>query len=690
MLKYAELIFKEFLCNSRPTYKRFLIFSTIVYLIILLFYQTSFLDIVKYIGFQIVYVFLPGRLLYRLLRLEFEKSTILVWSYAFGVAASIIEFLICSYFQSLFFLYFAGPVMGFIELFIMVRKKEYSLLPDIFRFLPVQVWTIYGFLLLITGFGLTLASPQPELLNNATYFKDVIWMIGNAQALLKGILPYDIRLSGVIFKYHFFGAVYWATINYVTHIDLFTIVYKLYSIGNLFLVTGAVFVLGKTVLKETRKALFFTWVYFFTNCASITFAARNGYGLFLNVNFVHLTTDPFGFELALPFYLLTAVLCIEQLRYKINFGYLAATVMLLFICTGAKGPSGFMIFGSLLVVISAALILRKATLSMALLTTCAIATSLGVYYFFISSPGSSNGLFFRPGFTVENTRIGVWLSKVINNEGITLFLDRILIPFHFWCFLPFASVPFVYWCIAKIKRLNNCSLIEVFVGTLAFSGIILSYTLGQYGQSQIYFIMFSIPFIDLIAVVWLSEHYDNGISYKFKRFIRNMFILTTITMLSIVYFNVSAGLKGVGQVLGNKPSYPTVSADSISRQEYQAMVWLRDNTDPASLVAGDKLYIDSENRDSRHFYYSAFSGRQFFLEGWSYSNATAKETLVPWKLNIINGLYSSSSVNKKEIMRQNNIDYLVLSRVIHPDSSIFDSQLRRVFENQDVKIYRPD
>jgi hypothetical protein len=689
--KVEHVIKNSFSGQSNLFLKKAIAAVGMLVLAILLYYQTSVLDILKYITFQAVYVLLPGYLLYRILRFKFDSACLVIWSYGLGVASIILQFIMLSILQWLPGMYYIGPMMSVMAVFLLWVQPKQNEFASSVKEIPIQFWFIYAILLFTTVVGVILPNPQPGFLSTSSYYQDILWNIGNAEALLNHFPPYDLRVSDVVFKYHFFTTVYIAAIAYITNIELFTIVYRFYHISELFLIIGAVYALGSVVLQEKRKALFFTWIYFFTSCASMVFTLRKGYGLFLNISFLHLTVTPIcGYDLAFPMYILAATLCIIQLKsHSIKWGYLVATILFIFICTGTKGPSGFLIFGSLLVTWAISKIFSKSTWNSILLLATTAFMALFVYFFFIKAPDGNNSLFLYPGFTVQETLIGRYFPKYIHNQYIVSIIETMLIPLHFWCFLPFASIPFVYWCIEKLKVMKTVVCAEIFIGSLAISGTTLTYLLAQRDLSQLYFIMFSIPFIELIAVLWLADNYPKLPQNRKKIFV-NMLIVATISATFSIVYEMKNGIQGIvsiykdkHQVVDSQPEW-----NSMTTYEYEAMTWLKDNTARDCLIASDRYYREPGQDDSRYFYYSTFSGRQFFLEGWRYESTFIKEHIIPQKLSIMNELYMDNGIAKDEIMKRNHIDYVIVSRFVNPNSEFLDKSLEIIFANRDIKIYR--
>jgi len=60
-----------------------------------------------------------------------------------------------------------------------------------------------------------------------------------------------------------------------------------------------------------------------------------------------------------------------------------------------------------------------------------------------------------------------------------------------------------------------------------------------------------------------------------------------------------------------------VAARGLTRELYEGLEWVRDNTDEDVVVAVNNHVI--EGFSSRYFYYSAFAERRAFLESWSYT-----------------------------------------------------------------------
>jgi len=687
----------EFPFKKKTTifYKLFIIFTCLVVFFGLIFYKTPVIDIFKYIYSQLFFVLLPGLFFCDLLK-KFQDNFIkkITISYGIGVTLTIIEYFIFYTIDFKIGLYYFGPILSVLEIILIMKRNRIKRLPlqitNKLNEIPIQLWFILSILIFVTFWGLTLAYPTPDLKGLTSYNQDLLWTIGNTESLIRSFPPVDARLSGITFLYHYFVSIHLAVLSIVSKIDPVQLFFKFSQIGKLFFLTFSIFILGLSYFNNKKKAIFFTWIYFFTNCASLIYAFYNGYGIFLNINFVHLTNDPFGYELSIAFMFLAVTLLIDWFKQNKNgFVNLLFIGLFIFASTGSKGPVGLILAGTLMVVCIISLIKNVPNKKYILISTIIInIIFLGVFLCLLTN--STNSLFFSPGFTVERSILG---SKLIYKISDTYFIRNILsfllIPLHFVLFLPFTVIPFMLWFYKKIVNLKNVKVLEFFIGGLAISGVLLTYLLGHSGNSQLYFLMISIPFIEICAIEWISNNYD-----KLRNLIKILVILSftiaTTTSIFLCAHQVAMGFVNLRSVINKSEIKSKPRLNGITKYEYEGMKWLQKNTDKDAIIAGDRwYYVELKNDNAaRYFYYSTFSDRQFFLEGWTYSNlATKRADELENKKIVSKLLFSKEKNNKPNIMKSNNIDYLVVSRFSNPDLEVDEEGIGILFKNRDMKIY---
>jgi hypothetical protein len=129
----------------------------------------------------------------------------------------------------------------------------------------------------------------------------------------------------------------------------------------------------------------------------------------------------------------------------------------------------------------------------------------------------------------------------------------------------------------------------------------------------------------------------------------------------------------------------------LYKDEYEGMVWLRDNTDKNAVFAADRFYNadTSDILNARYYNYTAFSERQCYLEGYEYIYTYDENFLsvVNGRIAVLNGVYSNDPDSLRRLIGE-GVNYLVCSRRIHPDFVLDRSFGTSVFENEGMTIYR--
>lgn len=662
----------------------------LVYYIGFRYYGVPLSCIFSFFYFQLVYVYLPGAFIKRLFNIECGTVENISYSYGLGIIFTILEYFLFYSLSRWDGILILGPALSITEMvvFINILFKNRGRVQISDKSIPIVLIFITAILMIITFFGFTIANPLPYQTGTVAYNPDFLWTIGNTQALIRGLPPMDARISGVVFNYHYFLSVHLAVMSLVTKIGAVEVFFWFSQIGKVFLIAFSSYVLGKAYFNNRRKALFFSWVFFFTNCASLYRALRINYGDYLNYNFSHLTDYPFGYELSLSFLFLCSGIIITQIRSnQLHYGYLAAAGLFTFGATGSKGPLGVMIFGVLTVMLIILLVQRK---------ECKIAapymfiTAIGyIIVFFTLLNRGGELLNISPGYTVSASILGKIL-KTIGNESNMRYLVLAFIPIHFILYLPFAAIPFLEWFFNKLRYIKSTRPEEFFVGGIALSGIIASYLLKHTGGSHMYFLMASTGFIEICAIDWIAENFKKA-DWLIKLIIIGGFTFGTITTGYMVLFEYNKASIKLDQIRSGVLLEANPYWDRITRYEYEGMKWIDKNTETNAVVATDRYYIgvQQSNAYSRSFYYSAFSNRQFFLEGWQYTYPSKGiQDAIKYKYEVSSRLFSKKNTDRSEIMRKHGINYLILSRFTDSDIKISEKDLKLVFFNRDLRIYK--
>ena len=134
---------------------------------------------------------------------------------------------------------------------------------------------------------------------------------------------------------------------------------------------------------------------------------------------------------------------------------------------------------------------------------------------------------------------------------------------------------------------------------------------------------------------------------------------------------------------------------SISNDEYEAMVWLSENTDFDSLLATDRYYsvplekYHVDNRwDNRFFLYAVYSNRFTYISGSGYNIPDRDYELRRQMLHNNNELYDASNDERGDKARELGVDYVVVSKRFTDVGDLTHEDYEKCFSNDEVDIYK--
>jgi len=649
-----------------------------------IFYKISFIDFIKYLAFQVFYIALPGCFIYRKLRLKDETIEKLTISYGFGIVFTLIQYYIFYLINIKMLLFIVGPIISSNELITLFKNKKRKTVtkgtvtkPITTKQIPYSLLSLFTLIFMLMFICFTLYNPLPSVVGRASYYQDLLWYIGNVQSHIRNVVPIDSRLSGVVFKYHYFMTVHVAVMQYVTKIDTTALFFEFSHMGKLTFLFFSIYTLGKYMFRSSKKASAFVFVYFLAGSAGAIMDITQTPGSLLNVNFQDIIFIPSGFALGMGFMCLTVVFLMKQFKQrKINISYLIATSAFLFATTGSKGPLGSMIIAVLLAVMLISIVQGRYNKVLGIYSVILSLIFLVVYNLILSDGAATLGLSF--GNIIKGTILAKYITGNLSLAA--------LISVHFLLFLPFASPIFIIWFVQRVRKVKSIDLSQLLIGGLVICGIMATYLLEQDGHSEMYFMMAAIPFIEICALEWIFNNYRK-IHIAFKVVLLALLVLSVSTTIFDIC-KISTITYNKALVILSKTQYEAKSSkNSITKYEYEGMNWIKNNTARSAIIAGDRYYYNEGKvgKEARYFYYSAFSQRQFFLEGWYY-HFKLGSPIVDKKLQVMNDFYKGKQSAMDELKRE-NVSYIVVSRCVHPNLKLTFKSLELKFKNRDIEIY---
>ncbi|MCM1992493.1 hypothetical protein [Oceanirhabdus seepicola] len=645
----------------------------------LIYREGEGISLIKYLISQLFLIYGQGVVLTWVLSIKKDQVVTLVINYFLGISLVIFEYLISMSLFHQWRLLYIGYVIGTIGVIISFRNFK---LKKLFSGLNNGLVTVFCIMWISTFFSLYIKNSMPDVIGRSGINQDLLWSIGNTEALMRSYPPIDSRMNGIPFTYHYFVNIYYAVISLTTGIDPTKLFFAYgYIVKMLFLVL-CIFSFGKSYLKSNIGAGMLTFIYFFTNCFSLNRAYSNGYGVFMNSNLRQLTDGAFGFEMSIALLMVVFMFLFYALEEREWKKYILPSLMVFFALSGTKGPLALMVILILFTVLIIEFIIKKKINKKGLTLLVSFVLIFAILFAFILKSGSGD-LNFELGYIAKDSLIG---RKVIGLIGDGILTRIMIIPLHFYLYLPLASIPFVIWFWMRGGKINQCNTNELLIGGMAVLGIICAYMFSHYGHSEIYFIMTAIPFMEIAAVEFLM---NNKLNKILKVIIMISFIVGVTTSYYSIKGRIDIGMK-YNEIIKSKIEFTKgYHPNTITYKEYEGIKWIKDNTSEDSVILSDRYYISDNKVDktARYFYYSTFSNRQFYLEGYFYFYAPEEyKAQVDKKKEIADKIYKYGDAL---LAKEQGINYIIISENLYDEEKELKNQnYIKVFDNEEMKIYK--
>lgn len=661
----------------------FLLLILITFFSFKIFKLTS-IELIKYVYFQVFFVLLQGCLIFIFIDVRLSIIESVVFAYSGGVIINILEYYIFYSIHNPKGIFIAGNVIAVVGIIAFIKKVKHKKI--IISFDGYDRVFLYLFLLIISiaFLSFSLNNLPPEVLGKGTYNQDLLWTIGNVESIKNFYPIQDIRIANLPFNYHYFMNIHMAVMSLITQIDPFKLYFAAGFIGKTFLFIGGCYVFSKRILKKKSLSIVFIVIYIFTSCASLW----SKDSLALNYNLYHIIFQPFGLEMSIGF----MCLCLLILTRAINSGktnireLILISVYFVFML-GLKGPVAVVVLGGLILLLIYLIMFRRSNVKVVLLYT--VTFTLLLIFFYKSIFGDGGGkLQLELGYFARSSTIGKCIQNILEKHigNIPVINSMIVILINFIFYLPFASL--TYLCMIKyfFGNYKKISLNNAFLFFICLTGIGLTYILKHPGHSEMYFIMTAIPLMECLAIKYLTEINKS-----------KMYILFSIVLMAIGFISSFNQYKTVMiQGLNNyKINYNTnkiqceSDLNSITNSEYEGMLWIKNNTNINDIILTDRQLYSHDGNDfstSRYFYYSTFSSRRMYLEGWAYTTSGKAKKIIYYRKDINKGVYENNE-GDLEKAKNDGVKYIVKSNFLNKDELTLNC-VKKVFQNKDIEIYK--
>lgn len=546
---------------------------------------------------------------------------------------------------------------------------------------------LWGVLLVLFACQISVKNAHPSAVGEIILTQDVMWNIGNANSFAIAFPPQDIRFSMVRLSYHYLTEMTLGALSMVSGVSCYDI-YVFYAAPAVLAATlCCVHALGHCFYKGDRKKAFcFPFVLLLFNCASLWTALTNGRGVFNNTHLMHIITNINSQGTAVIFLSCFSILLIEMARRDFNVGwrYLAVFLGSFVLACFSKGPAAAIAACSFAITMLF-LLPRRPRLGRALAALAGVAAIFLTVYFVIFSSGTNTSIHF--GFrTIEESVVGGWLSAFFARGGavraLALALGALTLMF---CMQPFQFPLYLRGLWQDLRGLWRLPAERLFANGMVAGGFLAYFLFWHPSYSQLYFALIAIFFLNLLAVDRLGTPAGRG-ARAFHTACGAVGLATTAVL--IVNFTGS-GMRQLARNLDIIPKYPYVSTARAGDEA--AMVWLRENTPLTAQFATNRIHSMSVGADGISSLYTAMSGRQAYMEGYTYAvtNMGVSAPVVAEKQAVNAALFDAATPPEqvRGLCEREGIDYLVFSKQYAGDTSQL-SACAVVYENNDVAIYR--
>ena len=384
---------------------------------------------------------------------------------------------------------------------------------------------------------------------------------------------------------------------------------------------------------------------------------------------------------------------------------LVALMISVMLTTGIKGPMGAVVVASIWGTLLLGIIMRKVS-PKALLPLAAItAVFIFIYMTVLSGRGVSNASGDSIFAFATIADIAFWkkpLVAAMQSIGIPTPIRLIIVLAVFVVFM--LTVFFVPFCIGYVRELllvlsgrKSFEPHRVFVYAACLVGFILMMIMNYSGHSQVYFGLVTVFLAPAVALWFIEDLEDrrkaSALAKRTLKFtVAIMAITLAATTVSLAYYLVD----GIGDdIKASNPHRTPKMYMSISNDEYDAMIWISENTEFDALLATDRYYsvpleeyhVDSR-WDNRFFLYAVYSNRFTYISGSGYNipdrDAEIRRDMIHTNME----LYDADNEERGDLARELGVDYVVVSKRFTDAGDLTNEDFEKCFSNDEVDIYK--
>lgn len=481
---------------------------------------------------------------------------------------------------------------------------------------------LWAALCLFSALSFSAVNPHPTTAGAVSLDRDLLWNVGNAEAFCKAFPAQDIRFAGVRFSYHYLTELLTAALSLVSGAscyELFTFFLPPVWLGG---AIAALYWLGLVIYKKSTSAVFIPFVLFSFQCGSVWKVFRTGDSIFGNTMLRHLTSNINAQASTTVFFCIFLALFSRLARVRFGgrvrlWGLCLVAFGLFAVAKGPEAAPALCACGTAMVFV---LLFQKPRVLTAIVFTALLAGLFVWIYRTLYAAGANTSMQFSL-FSLRDTLtyarlepLADWLCVHLPVSGyvwlglIGVANTLFFCPFQFCLWA--RSLP---GALRTLPRLDAAHLL-LHAGTV---GGFLAYHLFRHeSSSQVYFALFGLLCMSILAAEQLPA----------LRRARHLPLLTlgagAAGLLTTLCMVLALGGQGAA-MLTRLPEGGLYTPGAVTAGDEQAGLWLRDHVPAGTVFLTNRTSglpdPDPAGQDGISNVYTAFSGVQCYMEGWTYA-----------------------------------------------------------------------
>jgi hypothetical protein len=466
-------------------------FVTSVVLATWLISGVAALDILRFLGYEVAFVALPGVALLWVLRghrTAFVVTVALGWP--LGQTLEILAFSATAAvgLRGLFLLY---PVVVIApSLVVILRRRSSAVRGDSDR--EPMSWQLMWAIAAALSFGLVYIAymflpevPLPSMTTAASYNPDYVFFVGLTAQILNHWPPSNSGLSGVPLNYEWFVFFHMAAISEVTRVAIPTIAFRLDYVPTILVIGCQLLAVGRLLGRSTWTGLAAIAVVFLLGPLDLTTDVGSG-NPFFELFFFHLWAS-WTFALGVMFFLALLYLISERLhsptwRTRGDVGSWALIVLLMVGASGAKATVLPVLIAGIGLYAAIILVTRRKMIPASIVTL-----GLGIIIFAVSFKvvygGGVPGTVIEPFAPLARTAPVIFVNGLAGHPT----LRTVALPFAYLAGVAGMMLGLV-GTLYLLRRRHRGELSRfAFPICLLVAGVLITNLVHQLGYSELYF-----------------------------------------------------------------------------------------------------------------------------------------------------------------------------------------------------------